>query len=56
MIIQAAKDAGVHEMILKLKDGYDTRIGLRGVNLSPGQCQRLALRRRCISAPDPTPR
>ena len=44
-IIAAAKEAGVHEMIIKMREGYDTQIGERGTNLSAGQAQRVALAR-----------
>src|SRR3984885_5047595 len=36
-IIAAAKEAGVHQMIIKMRDGYDTQIGEQGTALSAGQ-------------------
>ena len=44
-IIAAAKIAGVHELIVKLPEGYGTIIGDFGANLSAGQRQRIALAR-----------
>jgi ATP-binding cassette, subfamily B, bacterial MsbA len=44
-IEQAAKQAYVHDVILKLKHGYDTFIGDRGVKLSGGERQRIAIAR-----------
>ena len=44
-IEEAARHAAAHAFIISLPDGYDTRVGERGLNLSAGQCQRLAIAR-----------
>jgi len=44
-IVEAAKNALIHDWITKLKDGYETIVGERGTTLSGGEIQRIALAR-----------
>ncbi|MCX7381952.1 MAG: ABC transporter ATP-binding protein/permease [Alphaproteobacteria bacterium] len=47
----AAKMAQVHEFVLRLPDGYDTRVGERGLKLSGGEKQRVAIARTILKNP-----
>merc|ERR1719201_376580 len=50
-LIAACQNANAHDFIMKMEDGYDTRVGEKGILLSGGQRQRLAIARCFLRQP-----
>ena len=50
-IVEAAKHAEIHDMIMEMENGYDTEVGERGVRLSGGQKQRVSIARIFLKNP-----
>ena len=50
-IIKVSKLAGAHDFIIKLQDGYNTRVGEKGYSLSGGERQRIAIARALLRDP-----
>ncbi|KAJ3020564.1 Homocysteine S-methyltransferase 1 [Thoreauomyces humboldtii] len=50
-VVAAAKAAQIHDRILAFPDGYDTRVGERGLRLSGGEKQRIAIARTVLKSP-----
>lgn len=51
-VVRAAREAHIHDFIMKQPDGYDTIVGERGIKLSVGQKQRLAIARAILRNPE----
>ncbi|NLA76539.1 MAG: ABC transporter ATP-binding protein [Clostridiales bacterium] len=51
MVVAAAKAASAHDFIMKLPDGYETRVGSGGQDLSGGERQRISIARTIIQNP-----
>jgi subfamily B ATP-binding cassette protein MsbA len=50
-IVQAARQAHAHELVMRLPQGYDTQVGEAGLALSGGQRQRIAIARALVRDP-----
>ena len=50
-MIEAAKSAAAHDFVMSFPDGYDTFVGERGITVSGGQRQRLAIARAILTDP-----
>ncbi|KAJ7546425.1 hypothetical protein O6H91_08G039900 [Diphasiastrum complanatum] len=50
-VIQAAKQARIHDAVVRMPDGYNTMVGERGLKISGGEKQRVAIARAFLKAP-----
>lgn len=50
-VIEAARSAHIHDFVMSLPDGYDTTVGERGLKLSGGEKQRVAIARTLLKNP-----
>jgi ABC-type transport system involved in Fe-S cluster assembly fused permease/ATPase subunit len=50
-IVEAARLARIHDLVARLPDGYDTKVGERGLKLSGGEKQRVAIARAILKRP-----
>ncbi|MXR37786.1 ABCB family ABC transporter ATP-binding protein/permease [Craterilacuibacter sinensis] len=50
-VVEAAKSAHIHDFVVSLPDGYDTMVGERGLKLSGGEKQRVAIARTILKNP-----
>lgn len=50
-MLQAAKDANVYDNIMRFPEGFDTKVGERGITLSGGQKQRVSIARALVKEP-----
>jgi len=50
-VIEAARSAHIHDFVMSLPDGYDTQVGERGLKLSGGEKQRVAIARTLLKNP-----
>lgn len=50
-ILEASRGADIHERILQFPDSYETQVGERGLRLSGGEKQRVAIARTLLKAP-----
>ncbi|EHK24322.1 uncharacterized protein TRIVIDRAFT_122868, partial [Trichoderma virens Gv29-8] len=51
-VFEACKAASIHDKILSFTNGYETRVGERGVKISGGELQRVAIARAILKQPD----
>uniref|UniRef100_A0A667GHD5 ATP-binding cassette sub-family B member 6 n=1 Tax=Lynx canadensis TaxID=61383 RepID=A0A667GHD5_LYNCA len=51
-VVAAAQAAGIHDTILAFPEGFETQVGERGLKLSGGEKQRVAIARTILKAPD----
>ena len=51
-VMEAAKSADIHSRIIRMPDAYETKVGERGLKLSGGEKQRVAIARTLLKSPN----